>query len=349
MLAICAKYFILSSMYKFLDKNQRQELLDELAIERSRRYADRIRVILLLDDGEKYRDIAKFLFLDEGTIANYRKRYIEGGLEGLILDNYSTRRIKLSEDEEKLLATDLDSKIFASTKEVVAHIEKRFKVKYSISGCNSLLHRLGFSFKKAKGVPGKANKARQEQFIAMYNSLKHDGKVYFGDATHQLYNTVLASGWIRRGQDKEIFTNSGRGRINIYGAISIAELDLVTRSYETINQFSVCDFLRALRARNPDNKKLYLVLDQGPSNKAQSVLELAIGLNIEIIFLPAYSPNLNPIERLWKFLKRKVLYNRYYETFEDFKFSIASFFRGIRKYKDQLESLITDNFSAIGT
>jgi transposase len=336
-------------MYKILNKKERKELLDELKIERSRRYAERIKVILLLDEGKKYKDISDFLFLDEGTIANYRKRYREGSLEGLILDDYCTKRSKLNESKEQQLICDLDSRIFASTKEVVCHIYKKFKVKFSISGCNNLLHRLGFSFKKAKGVPGKAKKQDQEKFILLYNSIKDDGKVYFGDATHPLHNTVLSSGWIKKGCDKEVFTNSGRRRVNIYGAISISELDVVTRSYETINQFSVCDFLKALRAKNPNGEKLYFILDQGPSNKALSVRKLAAKLNIEIVFLPAYSPNLNPIERLWKFFKKKVLYNQYYEKFKDFKLICASFFRGIRKYRSDLETLITDNFSAVGT
>ena len=90
-------------MYKFLNKEQRQELLDELKIERSRRYADRIRVILLLDDNKTYKNISEYLFLDDGTIANYKKRYREGGLERLIIDNYSTRRTKLDQVEEREL------------------------------------------------------------------------------------------------------------------------------------------------------------------------------------------------------------------------------------------------------
>ena len=336
-------------MYKFLDKTQRQELLDELRIERSKRYADRIRVILLLDDNETYKNISKFLFLDEASIANYKKRYREGGIEDLILDNYSTKRTKLTVFEEFQLASDLDNRIFKSTKEVVAHIGKNYKIKFSISGCNNLLHRFGFSFKKAKGVPGKAKIKDQENFIEKYQSLKGKGKIYFGDATHPLHNTILSSGWIRKGQEKEVFTNSGRNRVNIFGAISISELDVVTRSYDTINQFSVCDFLKALRDKNPNGEKLYFILDRGPSNKALSVKELAEELNIEIILLPPYSPNLNPIERLWKFFKKKVLYNTYYEKFKDFELMCATFFRGIRKYKSELETLITDNFSAVGT
>jgi transposase len=337
-------------MNKFLDKIQRQELLDELKVERSRRYAERIKVILLLDEGQTYKNISHFLFLDEGTIANYKKRYREGGLEGLIMDDYKTRRTKLTEFEELELTDDIESRIFLSTKEIVVFIKKKFKVKYSISGCTNLLHRLGFSFKKSKGVPGKAKKKDQEDFIKMYNGLNPDTLLYFGDATHPLHNTVLASCWVKKGQEKEVFTNSGRGRVNIFGATSVYGQDIITRSYDTINQFSVCDFLKALRARNPNIKeKIYFILDQGPSNKALSVRKLAKDLNIKIIFLPAYSPNLNPIERLWKFFKKKTLYNKYYEKFKDFKTVCASFFRGIRKHKSELETLLTDNFTAVGT
>lgn len=336
-------------MGKFLDKEQKKELLRELNIERSRRYADRIRVILLLDKGWTYKKIAEALFIDEGSIANYRKRYKEGGIEGLIIDDYCTKRTKLTENEEKILSDDVDARIFLSTKEVIAYIKKKFGANYSISGCNNLLHRLGFSFKKAKGVPGKANKKNQEEFIEKYNELKTNGNVYFGDATHPLHNAQLAYGWIKKGLDKEVFTNSGRNRANIFGAVGIDNLDVITRSYETINQYSVCDFLKALRSAKQGDQKIYLILDRGPSNKAESVKELAEKLNIEIVFLPTYSPNLNPIERLWKFFKKKVLYNKYYEKFKDFKTACSSFFRGIRKYKFELQTLITDNFSAMGT
>ena len=152
-------------MYKFLTKKQRQELLDELKVERSRRYADRIRIILLLDDDKTYKRIAEYLFIDQSTIANYRKRYKEGGLEGLIIDDYHTKRTKLTEEEEIVLSKEIEEGIFLTTKEVIAHIEKKFGIIYSISGCNNLLHRLGFSFKKAKGIPGKAKKKDQEEFI----------------------------------------------------------------------------------------------------------------------------------------------------------------------------------------
>ena len=336
-------------MYKFLSKNQRQELLTELQLERFRRYADRIRVILLLDQNWTYKKISEALFIDEGTIANYRKRYVKGGIENLIIDQYHTKRSFLSNDEELQLSQDIENNIFLSTKEIVEYIKSKFNVEYSISGATYLLHRLGFTYKKAKGVPGKAKKDSQETFLRVYKGIRPHGKIYFADATHPIHNAVLSYGWIKKGEEKEVFTNSGRNRINILGAVEINKIEIITRSYETINQYSVCDFLKSIRSKNPNNEKLYLILDRGPSNRAISVKELAKTLNIKIVYLPPYSPNLNPIERLWKFFKKKVLYNHYYKEFKDFKSAYLSFFRGIRKYRSELYTLLTDNFKVMGT
>ena len=336
-------------MYKILTKKQRQELLDELRIEGARRYADRIRVILLLDEGQTYKNIAHFLFLDEGTIANYKKRYRDGGLEGLIVDNYARNRVKLTVEEENILIADLESKIFPSTKEVVDHIKKKFDIYYSISGVTYLLHRLGFTFKKAKGVPGKAKKEDQAKFIRSYNALKSHGKVYFGDGTHSRHNSILSYGWIKKGTEKEVFTNSGRFRVNLFGAVCLENQETIVRSYPTIRQEHICDFLKILKNKNPDEKNLYLVLDKGPYNRARSVKDLAKKLKIKLVYLPPYSPNLNPIERLWKFFKKKVLYNKYYEKQGEFINACSNFFRSIKKHKSDLKTLLTDNFSPIGT
>jgi transposase len=107
--------------------------------------------------------------------------------------------------------------------------------------------------------------------------------------------------------------------------------------------------LRSIKRKNPEENKVYLVLDGAAYNRSKKVRDLAKELGIRLIYLPPYSPNLNPIERLWKFMKKKVTANRYYEEFDDFKNNLMEFFRGIRKYRSELETLITDNFSVIGT
>jgi transposase len=336
-------------MKGFLSKEQKRELLDELRLEKSRRYADRIRVILLLDQGKTYKSISEHLFLDEGSIANYRKRYKEGGLEGLIIDNYKAKEFLLNEDQLLQLSIDLESKVFLSTKDIIAHIKKEFNVKYTVSGATKLLHRMGFSYKKPKAVPGKADREKQQEFIEAYKALKGKGKIYFSDSTHPQYNPVISYGWFKKGVEFDVFTNSGRFRLNINGAVCLDDMDIVARTCNRVNADSLCVLLKAIKEKNQSQEKLFLVMDNASFNRSKMVKEMAKTLGIELVYLPPYSPNLNPIERLWKFFKKKTLYNKYYESFDDFNKACVNFFRYARKYRPELETFLTDNFRVMGT
>ena len=137
--------------------------------------------------------------------------------------------------------------------------------------------------------------------------------------------------------------------MNINGAIEISRLDVVSRACKTVDKNSMCDLLKAIRFRNPDEKRIYLVLDNATYNKSLKVRLLAKQLGIRILYLPPYSPNLNPIERLWKFMKKKVMANNYFPDLKTFRQEIMLFMRGIRKYRDELSTLITDNFQTIKT
>jgi transposase len=333
----------------FLTLEQRQELLSELRKEDKRKYADRFRVILLLDKGWTYAKISEALFLDEGTIANYRRRYKEGGIMELITDDYGGRRSFLSDEERATLSAHLLQNLCLTAAEVGSYIKKKFGVDYSLSGVTNLLHELGFSYKKAKAVPGKAKKEEQELFILEYYRLKQEGKIYFADSTHPQHNPVISYGWIKKGEDFEVLThNSSRYHLNINGAVDIENLDVVTRRCERVNTASICELVKAIRAKNPGSEKITLIMDNGAYNKARPVKELAEALGIQLVYLPAYSPNLNPIERLWKFFKKKVLYNTYYETRAKFEDACTYFFRYIRRYRSELSTLLTDQFHVMG-
>jgi transposase len=337
-------------MQGFLDPEQRKELLSELRKEDKRKFADRFRVILLLDEGKTYKSIAEYLFLDEGTIANYRRRYKEGGIMGLIVDDYSGRRSCLSDRELNILSKHLKSRLCLSAKEVVEFIRMKFDVDYSLSGATALLHRLGFSYKKAKAMPGKANKLDQELFILEYYRLKQEGKIYFADSTHPQHNAVISYGWITKGEEFEVLTNnSSRYHLNINGAVDVENLEVITRTCDWVNANSICDLVRAIRAKNPSGELVHLIMDNGKANRARKVKEVAEDLGIKLVFLPPYSPNLNPIERLWKFFKKKVLYNKYYPTREEFDAACLKFFKYIRKYRAELSTLLTDEFHVLGT
>ena len=336
-------------MSGFLSSSERSELMDELRRERSRKYAERLKAILLLDSGEKVSEIARFLFLDEGTVRNWKKRWTEGGIEKLINDHYVGRVSLLTDEEQEWFSAVLSSRIFCTTKEIIDFVEVEFGVTYTIGGMTDLLHRLGFSYKKPKGVPGKANRNKQEKFLRTYNQIKGRGLVYFADSTHPTLNPKLGYGWIKKGEEFEIKTNSGRQRVNINGAVEINTLDVVSRSCKSSNHQSICELLRAIRQKNSKEGKIYVVLDNAPYNRSWIVKNCARDLRIRLVYLPPYSPNLNPIERLWKFMKKKVMANRYYENLFEFQAAIANFFRSIRGQKKELSSLITDNFKICGT
>jgi transposase len=337
-------------MKDFLTHDQKKELLLELKREDKTRFSDRIRVILLLDKGWTYQKISEALFLDEGTIANYRKRYKEGGLEDLLDDHYRGGTYKLSIDELLELQLHLTVKTYQKTQDICDYVKRKYKTNYTVSGMIALLHRMGFSYKKAKGVPGKANKVEQEKFIDAYKQLKSsNGKIYFADSTHPQHNPVLSYGWIKTGEDIEIKTNNGRRHLNITGAIEINSQEVIARSGDRIDSNSICVLLKAIKNKNPFEKDITLILDNAAFNRSWKVTELAKDLKIKLFYLPPYSPNLNPIERLWKFMKKKVLYNQYYEKFSEFESACMTFFRGIRKYQEELATLITDNFIVVGS
>ena len=203
-------------MQRLLSQKQREELLEELKQERVRRYAHRLKVILLLDDAKTYKSISEHLFLDQATIANYRRRYRDGGIEALINEDYLGRKAMLSPKEMELLSRDLESKIFGNTKSVIAHIQKKFGVVYSRGGVTDLLHRLGFSFKKTTPVPGKADRDKQQAFINQYISFKPRGLVYFADATHLEYSSSISYGWIKRADKFEVKTPQAGEKESIF-------------------------------------------------------------------------------------------------------------------------------------
>jgi transposase len=226
-------------------------------------------------------------------------------------------------------------------------------VSYSPTGVKELLHRLGFSYKKPKHVPGKLDPVAQEAFLQEYAQLRQTkGKndpIYFADACHPQYNSIPAYGWIRRGKDKELKSNNGRKRVNIHGAVDITTQEVVTDFTKRVNKESSLRLCKKIEKKHPQAKEIHVFLDNASYYKAKWLAEQLQGSKIVFHFLPSYSPNLNLIERLWKFFKREILYNTYYEKFDDFLEACKGFFRCRTKYRDHLRSLLTENFHRYNT
>jgi len=304
-----------------LTKQQVQELKLTHKTLKDKRSADRVKSIILLGTGWSQEKVSEALMFDEGTLHHYVKRYKEGGIKDLISNRFFGGTGKLESHEEAILDQELQENIYLDAKSVVDYIWKTFGIKYSVRGVTELLKRLGFVYKKPKIIPGKADPEAQKEFLEKYEELKDNlkstDKILFMDGVHPQHNTVAACGWIKKGEEKEIKSNSGRQRININGALDIEEYKVTITMEETLNAITILNLLTKLRKVYKNAGKLYIICDNAGYYKTENVKIEAEKLNIEFVFLPPYSPNLNLIERLWKFYRKKVMYNQYYEKLSD--------------------------------
>ena len=170
-----------------------------------------------------------------------------------------------------------------------------------------------------------------------------EGHVFFVDAAHFVLGTFLCCLW----SFTRIFVRaaSGRQRFNVLGAWNAFTRELITVTNTTVvNSETMCELLRKIAAVGLGGP-VTLVLDNARYQRNAVVQDLAAQLGITLLFLPSYSPNLNLIERLWKFTKRRVLYGRYHPTFAGFRAAIEETLNGVSTiHADQLKTLMTLNF-----
>jgi transposase len=339
-------------MKGFLEETQRLDLMSRHRHERERRFADKIKSVLLIDKGWSYEQVAEVLLLDDSTVRNYLTQFTSGGVDSLLKDYFVGKVSKLSLEEEVNLVTHLTEQLYSTTKEVVAYVEERFGIHYKVGGMLHLLHRLGFSYKKTKLIPGKADAEKQQEFLERYeqlkNGLKPKDKVYFMDGVHPRHTPIASYGWIPTGTEGEIRSNTGRLRININGALNVEDMELIFRTDDSINSQSTVKLFQQIESKNPDAENIFVIADNARYYRSIIVQEYLKTSRIQILFLPSYAPNLNLIERLWKFFKKNILYNRYFETFQLFKEKSIQFLENISDYSQQLENLLTENFHIIG-
>lgn len=125
-------------------------------------------------------------------------------------------------------------------------------------------------------------------------------------------------------------------------------MSVIHKDYETINGTTTVDFLRLLEVSYPDAPKIHVILDQSGYHRSNEVAEFVKNSRIVLHFLPPYSPNLNPIERLWKVMNEHARNNVVFESTKKFKAAIFGFFTDtLPKIGDELRSRINDNFQVI--
>jgi transposase len=312
--------------------------------------SDRIKTVLLRSEGWSIAAIAQALRVHEGTVTRHLKEYLE---EAKLSFSKGGSSSALDESQTSELISHLEKNTYQSTQEIIAYIMTKYAVNYSIPGLNKWLHRNGFSYKKPKGKPYKACPVEQEKFIKAYNKLKEtlssDEGILFMDSCHPSMGTKLAYGWIRTGQDKGVETSASRTRVNLVGAINLEALSApIICSYSTVDGDAIVDFLNQIRKYSKISGTIHLVLDQAGYHGSEKVFKAAKTHNIQLHFLPPYSPNLNPIERLWKLMNEHARNNIFFKTAQEFRSSISNFFiNTLPSLGSILEARINDNFQKL--
>jgi transposase len=314
-----------------------------------RKEGDRIKAILLRSEGWTVPQISQALRLHQSTIVKHIEAYKTAGK---LRNKSGGSASHLTEQQTQELMAHLEENIYAHNHQIVLYIKEHFGITYTVSGLHKWLHRNGFSYKMPKGLPHKADAELQKQFVAEYTQLKQEvgdeEPILFMDSVHPTQATKLAYGWIRTGKTKYVGTTASRTRLNIVGAIQLGHIaEAITSQYETINAESIISFMDKIRAKY-DTKMVHLILDQSGYHRAALVAEYAAKCNIKLHFLPPYSPNLNPIERLWKVMNEEVRNNRFFKGAKDFKDAINGFFNDILpNIGNGLTDIINDNFQAL--
>ncbi len=338
-----------------LTHDERERLKTQHRLERDGRIRDRIKAVLLRDKGWSYQQIADALLLSDDAVRNHVTDYREarklkpenGGSKGL-----------LSRQQSELLQKHLEETTYLHVKSIVRYVQLRWGVQYTTGGMTDWLKRYGFSYKKPKLIPGKANKQQQEEWIKFYEdfraNLPQNETICFMDGTHPSHNVQLGYGWIRKGSEKPIPSNSGRSRLNLTGALDIISHQVVVQEDTMLNAKATISFFKKLEASLADKGWIHVFCDNARYYRNKDVTEYLQTSSVKLHFLPPYSPNLNPIERLWKWMKETVVYNTYYQEFEDYCEAVRGFFETLSGLDPGSElgrsfrSRIRDKFRAVG-
>lgn len=317
---------------------------------RDARESDRIKAVLLRSEGWSPSSIAQALRKSEDTICRHLNDYLEK--EKLKPENGGSES-HLNDEQTQQLIEHISEHTYAHAHQIVTYISDRWDIKYTVSGLNKWLHQKGFTYKKPKGVPHKVDADKQAEFVERYEALKasvpEDEVVLFMDAVHPTQATKVTSGWIRKGVDKIINTTGSRTRLNIVGAIELNNLSgAVFERFKTVNSEAIIEFFRKVRTAYASKAVIHMVLDGAGYHRSQEVVDEAEKLGIKLHYLPPYSPNLNPIERLWKVMNEYVRNNEYFADAKEFREKIDHFLEvTVPEIGTSLVSRINDNFQRL--
>jgi transposase len=291
--------------------------------------------------------ICRLCEISPNTLRTYFRQYQRGGVAGLKQLQFYRPTSPLARPGTHLEQA-FQQQPPRSVREAAVRIVACTGIARGLTQVRHWIQRWGFRYRKVGMMPAKADAQQQAQFRQdkleprLREAQAGQRRVYFVDAAHFVLGPLLGHVW--SAVRVLVRAPAGRQRFNVLGAVDAISHEWAMVCNDTyITASSVCALLWQLAARG--GGPISLVLDNARYQRCAAVADVAGQLGIELLYLPPYSPNLNLIERLWKFTKKECLASRYYEDFTAFKGAIQEFLSTLReKHAQELDSLLTLNF-----
>ncbi|MFL5515725.1 MAG: IS630 family transposase [Gemmatimonadales bacterium] len=317
-----------------------------------KRLAQRLSAVLWVADGRTQLEVAQLLGASQRQVRKWLRLFRTRGLDGLCAFHFRGDPGNLRPAQVERLKAEVATGRFLTAQQIADWADETFHVHYTARGVRDLLHRIGASYHKSTGFFWKANPAKQEEFVHTYEQQKQQAagrktRRYFVDACHPVWGVeMLYYCWLLVGQRFLVGVGGGRKRLNILGAYCPGDheyLDIrLTR--DNINGQQFVNLLRLLRSSHPETTEFILYLDNARYYHCEVVKEwLSRHPEFHLEPLPAYSPNLNLIERLWKFLRKKA-FTRWHQTFEAMQQAVSDVLDHLEDYRAELTTLMTEKF-----
>jgi transposase len=310
----------------------------------------RMDVIYWTSQGYNRHEVSDLCGVHRNTVKNYIARYNKGGLDALQRFDYKGFSSFLS-GHQVTLKEYFEKHPPRTAKEASARVEELTGTRPSLSEMRRFMHEMGMKPRRTSHVPAKADPEKQQAFLEsklsplLAKSAAGECHLFFMDAAH--FTLLPYTGILWCFARIFIKAGSGRNRINVLGALNAATLQLTTVVNTTyVNADTVAELLKKL-ADNFKKKPIYLILDNARYQHCDFIKDLAVDLGINLVFLPPYSPNLNLIERVWRYIKKDVLGSKYFDCAKNFHEAINKALFEINhlpQRRADMKTLITPRF-----
>jgi transposase len=341
-----------------LTPEQKKELERRRKGTLDRRVYQRLTAVLAVGAGTTREEIADLLGVGLTQLSEWLRVFRNEGLDALCEIHNKGDPGNLTPHQVEQLKAKVSTGCFRNSDQIRHWIKTTFTVNYSSSGVKDLLKRIGVSYHKVSGFLWKADPNKQHAFVKRVARHKRETKRqdaprtrrYYIDACHPVWGLDLVfCCWLLLGQRFLVGMGSGRKRLNILGAYCPDDHEYLDYrlTRDNINGEQFVNFLRLLLSTHPETERFILYVDGARYYDSPVVKEwLRRHPEFHLSQIPAYSPNVNLIERMWKFLRAKAL-SRWHKTFEDMQAAVSEVLDHLDDYGGELRTLMTETFHII--